>query len=48
MENIEKYPTSMLVNELSKRVGVKKEIAEPYETKEFTVEGPAIVLVVID
>lgn len=48
MENIEKLSTSTLVNELSGRDGVKKEIAEPYEIKNLTVEGPAIVLIVTD
>ena len=33
MENIEKYPTSMLVNELSKRVGVKKKLQNPMKQK---------------
>lgn len=40
--------TCDLVKELIKREGVKRIEAEPYEKKEILVEGPAVVLVVID
>lgn len=40
--------TCDLVKELIKREGVKRIESEPYEKKEILVEGPAIVLVVID
>ena len=43
-----KIPTKDLVEELKKREGVRTAIAEPYENKSFNVEGPAIVLVIID
>ena len=40
--------TKELVEELSKREGVKKIIAEPYQDVEVKVNGPAIVLVIED
>lgn len=40
--------TCDLVNELRRREGVTTEIAEPYEEVKLKVNGPAIVLVVID
>ena len=40
--------TCELVKELAKREGVQAEYAEPHEKKEFLVDGPAIVLTVID
>lgn len=45
---ISKISTKELVMELQKRVGVETTIAEPYEDKEIKVNGPAIVLIVID
>lgn len=47
-EQLELILTSHLINELSKRIGVSKFIVEPYELKDITFEGPAIVLEVID
>lgn len=40
--------TCDLVKELRKREGVETKIAEPYEDMTVKVNGPAIVLVVID
>lgn len=40
--------TCELVKELAEREGVTKTTAEPYEDKTITVNGPAVVLVVID
>lgn len=40
--------TEQLVTELSSREGVEATIAEPYQDAEVKVNGPAIVLVVID
>ena len=48
MEELKKYSTAQLVEELRTREGVTEKIAEPYETLETEVEGPAIVLTVID
>jgi len=48
LEELVRYPTEELVKELSKREGVETTIAEPYEDVEVTINGPAIVLVVID
>ena len=45
---MKRYKTSELVAELEKREGVEKTTAEPYEKKKITVEGPAIILVVVD
>lgn len=46
--DLSKISTKELVSELEKREGVEITIAEPYEDKEVKVNGPAIVLVVID
>ena len=45
---LEDVPTKQLVAELSGREGVEVTIAEPYQDAEVKVNGPAIVLVVID
>lgn len=46
--DIRQIPTRDLVAELSRREGVKKRIAEPYQDVQIKVNGPAIVLVVTD
>lgn len=48
MNQLATAPTKDLVEELSKREGVEKTIAEPYQDVEVKVNGPAIVLVVTD
>ena len=55
MLDLQHVPTHELVKELSKREGVKKLIAEPYQkySVDCTVEGtndtgPAVILVVTD
>ena len=45
---LEEVPTAQLVAELYNREGVEATIAEPYQDAEVKVNGPAIVLVVID
>lgn len=40
--------TCDIVKELEKREGVDYVIVDPYEVKKIEVEGPAIVLIVID
>lgn len=40
--------TYELVKELKKREGVTAHWAEPYEDKELSIKGPALVLIVID
>ena len=40
--------THVLVEELRKRIGVEATDVEPYDDKVFEINGPAIVLVVID
>lgn len=47
-DDLKKYKTYELVEELAKREGVTEHWAEPYEDKEIKVNGPARVLVVID
>ena len=42
------YTTKELVEELSKRVGVAETVVAPHEEETMRVQGPAIVLVVID
>lgn len=46
--DISNVPTAELVRELSRREGVEEKIAEPYQDMQIKVNGPAIVLVVID
>lgn len=41
-------PTKDLVEELSKRAGVERTDVEPYQDKNVSVNGPAIIFVVID
>ena len=48
VEELKEYSTAQLIEELRTREGVIEKIAEPYETLETEVEGPAIVLTVID
>lgn len=48
MQELSKYSTKELVEELSKRTGVEKIIVEPYQDKVISVNGPAIVLKIID
>lgn len=46
--NLSRFTTKELVEELSRREGIEKTIAEPYKDVEVKVNGPAIILVVID
>lgn len=46
--SLHNVPTCELVDELKRREGVKTTIAEPYQDISVQVNGPAIVLVVID
>ena len=46
--NLKNASTAELVSELSGREGVRIEVAKPYEDIEVSVNGPAIVLTVID
>lgn len=46
--DLSKIPTCDLVEELKKREGIETTIAEPYEDVTVSVNGPAIVFVVID
>ena len=46
MENT--VSTKELVEELKKREGVRIEYAEPYHDKKISVNGPAVILVIID
>nr|DAT85046.1 MAG TPA: hypothetical protein [Caudoviricetes sp.] len=45
---LKEVPTYILVEELRKRSGVEVTDVDPYEDKVFEINGPAIVLVVID
>lgn len=47
-EKLKSFETRELVEELRKREGVAFEVAEPYEKKKVDIEGPAIMLIVID
>ena len=40
--------TKELVEELKKREGERIEYAEPYQDKKISVNGPAVILVIID
>lgn len=46
--DLSKTKTSELITELETREGVKMIIAEPYQNGEVSVEGPAVILVVMD
>lgn len=46
--SLKEIPTCELVAELETREGVETTIAEPYQDVKVAVNGPAIVLVVID
>nr|DAP73557.1 MAG TPA: hypothetical protein [Caudoviricetes sp.] len=46
--NIEIIPTADLITELRKREGVETTVVEPYQDAAFSVNGPALVLVVTD
>lgn len=46
--SVKSIPTKYLVDELSTREGVTKIIAEPYKSVETNVDGPAIILKIID
>lgn len=48
MNDLKDYATWSLVEELMKRIAVETVIVNPYEKKDVTVEGPAIVLLVYD
>lgn len=47
-EQVSEFKTCELVDELRKREGVETHIAEPYQDVTVSVNGPAMVLVVID
>ena len=46
--DLSKAKTSELATELETREGVKMVIADPYQKGEVSVEGPAVILVVMD
>lgn len=46
--NLKDIPTCELVKELEKRKGVEYIIVAPYEIEKFQVEGPMILLKIID
>ncbi len=46
--DISEVSTCALVEELAKRAGVEKRIAEPYQDISLEINGPAIVLIVTD
>ena len=48
MKNISDFKTCELVEELKQREGVETHWAEPYADLDIKVNGPAVVLVVID
>ena len=48
IEKLKNIETKYLVEELKKREGVKTTIVEPHKDKKIEVNGPAIVLVIID
>lgn len=48
MIDMQSIPTCELVYELSQREGVEKHIAEPYQDMEVSINGPAVVLIVVD
>lgn len=47
-KNLKEIKTKDLVNELSVREGVSKIIAEPYKDENIKINGPAVILIVVD
>lgn len=47
-KTLSEFKTRELVNELKTREGVIAHWAEPYEDKEVKINGPALVLIIID
>lgn len=47
-EKLKDFKTCELIEELKKREGVEAHRAEPYEDYEIKINGPAVVLVIID
>lgn len=47
-KQLSSFSTKELVEELKEREGVETEIVEPYKDKQIIVNGPAIVLTVVD
>lgn len=45
---LDSIKTCQLVEELKSREGVREITVGPYERKEISIEGPAVVLVVLD
>ena len=45
---LKSIPTKELVEELKKREGVKAEYAEPYQDKSLSINGPAVILIIVD
>lgn len=48
MQELNKIKTRELVEELREREGVEIIQAEPYQQKDISVEGPAVILIVTD
>lgn len=46
--NLQKIPTCKLVEELKTREGVCAQTINPHEDQQIQINGPAIVLIVID
>ena len=46
--DLKKIKTRELVKELKNREGVTIEYAEPHQDKDILVNGPAIILIIID
>lgn len=46
--DLKQVETCELVQELKKREGVEIKYAEPYQETAFSVNGPAVILIVID
>lgn len=40
--------TKELVEELKKREGVQAEYAEPHQDKSISINGPAVILIIVD
>lgn len=47
-EQLYGFSTQELVEGLRQREGVKTEVVEPYSDKQIVVNGPAIILTVVD
>lgn len=48
MDELKRYTTKELVEEMKRRDGVLAEYAEPHQDKKISISGPAVILIIVD